>query len=76
MREGEGPGGAAEREREQQGQLTLALRLPWEGRSCRVLTKSHLAFSFVREGMGRLDLDASPAGDINEIELFQLDLFL
>ena len=37
---------------------------PWGGRSPRVLTTSYQTFSLAREGMGRLDLDATHVGDI------------
>ena len=39
--------------------------LPWGGRSPRGLTKASKAFSFRREGMGRLNEDASHVGDID-----------
>ena len=40
--------------------------IPWKGVSPRVLTKSFELFSFTAEGMGRLDLDATPVGDEEE----------
>ncbi len=56
-------------------QLELDLRMPWEGRSPRVLTKAFRARSLVREGMGRLDLDASHVGEISQEVQLQLPLF-
>jgi len=53
-------------------QLELDLRLPWGGLSPRVLTRASEAFRFGPEGMGRLDLDASRAGEITQEELGQL----
>ena len=55
----------AERDLEKLGQLTLDLRLPWDGYSPRVLTRAYETFSFTAEGMGRLDQDASHVGDLN-----------
>ncbi len=46
---------------------------PWGGKSPRVLTRAFVAFSLVREGMGRLDQDASHVGDVRVREV-QLDL--
>ena len=34
-------------------QLSLDLRMPWEGRDPRVLTRGHLIFSFPRKGLPR-----------------------
>ncbi len=53
-------------------QLEMRLKMPWEGKSPRVLTRAFRAFSFTAEGMGRLDQDASPVGDIEQEELGQL----
>ncbi len=47
--------------------------VPWEGRAPRDLTRLSLARSLVREGMGRLDQDASHVGENEEREV-QLDL--
>ena len=47
----------------------------WQGTSPRALTRAAQAFSLVREGMGRLDLDASDVGEVNQRSSIQLDLF-
>ena len=48
-------------------QLVLRLRMPWDGRSPRSLTKGSELLSFVRSGTGRANL-----GPIDGV---QLDLF-
>jgi len=53
-------------------QLLLALGMPWEGRSPRVLTRAFEEFSFTAEGMGRLDQEAPHVGEINQEQLGQL----
>jgi len=50
-------------------QLLLALRLPWDGVSPRLLTAAYLNSTFRAEGMGRLDQDASHVGDIEQESL-------
>jgi len=48
---------------------------PWNGRSPRELTRAFVAFSLVREGMGRLDLDGSHVGDVECEGQLRLPLF-
>ena len=47
----------------------------WSGRSPRELTRAYKAFSFVREGMGRLDQDATCPGDLEQEDPLQGVLF-
>jgi len=49
--------------------------VPWQGSSPRELTRAFQAFSLVREGMGRLDQDASHVGDIEQEDPLQGVLF-
>jgi len=49
------------------------LALPWGGQSPRVLTRAFAAFSFRREGMGRLSRDASHVGE-DKLRELQLEL--
>ena len=43
--------------------------LPWGGRSTRGLTRIAVALRLATEGMGRLDLDGSHVGEINQPQL-------
>jgi len=45
------------------GEVGAGASAPWGGRCPRELTRAFQAFSFGREGMGRLDLGASHVGD-------------
>ena len=68
----------AQRELELDDVRRVLSREPWGGKAPRELTRSFMASSLAREGMGRLDLDASRVGDLNalEVKVFQLELHL
>ena len=51
-------------------QLKFQLGLPWDGVDPRYLTKGFARRSFVREGTGRLILEAIGAMDPIQLELF------
>ena len=51
-------------------QLILLLRMPWDGRDPRSLTRAAVKFSLASEGTGRSNLEPIRPLHVDQIEMF------